>query len=131
MDRTSYSTNEVASLAGCSFRQLDYWSRNGVLEPSIVTAAGAGTRRAYSFADVERARVLASIAPLGAMSSVLAAITARLADDDVSSWPLLMFVLVDGTISDGIVPGVACYVIDVGGLTAAGRGRHRVHSPAA
>lgn len=130
MDRTSYSTTDVAALAGCSYRQLDYWSRNGVLEPSIEVGTGSGTRRSYSQGDVERARVLAAVAPLGAVSSVLAAITARLSGEDVSSWPLLLFVLVDGTISDTIVPGVGAYVVDVGGLCAAGRKRHRVHAPA-
>lgn len=121
-----FSTNDVAERTGCSYRQLDYWSRNGVLVPEIVEGQGSGTRRAYSAADVERARVVRAVSELGAPGPVLKRIVDELADPDLREWPLLLFVLVDGTVSHSIVPGVGCYCVDVGGLCAAGRGRHRV-----
>lgn len=127
----SYTTGEVAERARCSFRQLDYWARNGTLIPGIADASGHGSRRRYTTADVERARVLVELSALGATSPVLARVVAELAGEDMHEWPLLLFVLVDGTVSHTIVPGVACYVVDVGGLCAAGYGRRRVRSPAA
>lgn len=38
--------------AGISYRQLDYWARTGLVEPSIRSAAGSGSQRLYSFRDV-------------------------------------------------------------------------------
>ncbi len=38
--------------AGITYRQLDYWARTGLVEPSIRTATGSGTQRLYSFRDV-------------------------------------------------------------------------------
>lgn len=129
MDARHFSTSEVADLTGASYRQLDYWSRNGVLVPEF-EATGSGSRRSYSAADVERARVVRAVSELGAPGPVLTRIVAELADHDLREWPLLLFVLVDGTVSHSIVPGVGCYCVDVGGLCAAGRGRHRVSASA-
>ncbi len=38
--------------AGITYRQLDYWARTGLVEPSLRTATGSGTQRLYSFRDV-------------------------------------------------------------------------------
>lgn len=38
--------------AGITYRQLDYWARTGLVEPSVRTATGSGTQRLYSFRDV-------------------------------------------------------------------------------
>jgi DNA-binding transcriptional MerR regulator len=38
--------------AGITYRQLDYWARTGLLEPSVRSAAGSGTQRLYSFRDI-------------------------------------------------------------------------------
>ena len=38
--------------AGISYRQLDYWARTGLVEPSIRTASGSGTQRLYGFRDI-------------------------------------------------------------------------------
>lgn len=42
----------ACSAAGISYRQLDYWARTGLVEPSIRTASGSGTSRLYSFRDI-------------------------------------------------------------------------------
>lgn len=39
-------------VAGITYRQLDYWARTGLVEPSIRPATGSGTQRLYSFRDV-------------------------------------------------------------------------------
>jgi DNA-binding transcriptional MerR regulator len=38
--------------AGITYRQLDYWARTGLVEPSVRTAHGSGSQRLYSFTDV-------------------------------------------------------------------------------
>jgi len=38
--------------AGITYRQLDYWARTRLVEPSIRGAAGSGTQRLYSFRDI-------------------------------------------------------------------------------
>lgn len=38
--------------AGISYRQLDYWARTGLVEPTIRSAAGSGTSRLYGFKDI-------------------------------------------------------------------------------
>ena len=51
-DTKYYRTAEVAFTTGFSVRQLDYWARSKILEPSIQSATGSGTRRFYSFGDL-------------------------------------------------------------------------------
>lgn len=38
--------------AGITYRQLDYWARTGLVEPSVRTATGSGTQRLYGFRDI-------------------------------------------------------------------------------
>ena len=38
--------------AGITYRQLDYWARTGLVEPSVRAAQGSGTQRLYSFRDI-------------------------------------------------------------------------------
>ena len=47
-----YRGPTVCSAAGITYRQLDYWARTGLVEPSIRSASGSGTQRLYSFRDV-------------------------------------------------------------------------------
>jgi len=42
----------ACTAAGITYRQLDYWARTGLLEPSIRTAAGSGSARLYGFRDI-------------------------------------------------------------------------------
>lgn len=51
--------------AGISYRQLDYWARTGLVEPSIQAAAGSGTQRLYSFRDLVVLRVVKSLLEAG------------------------------------------------------------------
>jgi DNA-binding transcriptional MerR regulator len=42
----------ACSAAGISYRQLDYWARTGLVEPSVRSATGSGTSRLYGFRDI-------------------------------------------------------------------------------
>src|SRR3982750_3938496 len=57
----SFSTAEAARLTGLTPRQLDHWDHKGFLRPSLERAAGYGSARRYSFADVVRLRVAARL----------------------------------------------------------------------
>ena len=47
-----YRGATACAAAGISYRQLDYWARTGLLEPSVRTASGSGTARLYGFRDI-------------------------------------------------------------------------------
>jgi DNA-binding transcriptional MerR regulator len=47
-----YRGATACSAAGITYRQLDYWARTGLVEPSIRTAAGSGSARLYGFRDI-------------------------------------------------------------------------------
>ena len=47
-----YRGTSAATAAGLSYRQLDYWDRTDLVQPSVRTASGSGTQRLYSFRDI-------------------------------------------------------------------------------
>jgi DNA-binding transcriptional MerR regulator len=47
-----YKGATACTVAGITYRQLDYWARTGLIQPSIRPATGSGTMRLYSFQDV-------------------------------------------------------------------------------
>ena len=51
-DVIGYRGPTACSAAGITYRQLDYWARTGLVEPSVRGAAGSGTQRLYSFKDI-------------------------------------------------------------------------------
>jgi DNA-binding transcriptional MerR regulator len=51
-DDTGYRGAIAARAAGISYRQLDYWARTELVEPTIRGAAGSGSQRLYGFRDI-------------------------------------------------------------------------------
>jgi DNA-binding transcriptional MerR regulator len=49
---TGYRGPIAQRAAGITYRQLDYWARTGLVEPSLQPATGSGTHRLYSFRDI-------------------------------------------------------------------------------
>jgi DNA-binding transcriptional MerR regulator len=47
-----YRGPTACAAAGITYRQLDYWARTGLVEPSIRNAAGSGSQRLYGFRDI-------------------------------------------------------------------------------
>jgi DNA-binding transcriptional MerR regulator len=47
-----YRGPTACNAAGITYRQLDYWARTGLIEPSVRSASGSGTQRLYSFRDI-------------------------------------------------------------------------------
>jgi DNA-binding transcriptional MerR regulator len=51
-DDTGYRGPTACNAAGITYRQLDYWARTGLVEPSVRSATGSGTQRLYGFRDI-------------------------------------------------------------------------------
>ena len=47
-----YRGPTACKAAGITYRQLDYWARTGLVEPSVRSATGSGTQRLYGFQDI-------------------------------------------------------------------------------
>ena len=65
MSATGFGASAVLKLTGISYRQLDYWARTGLAGSSIRQAAGRGSRRVYSFADLVALRVVGQLRDAG------------------------------------------------------------------
>ncbi|MBC7590920.1 MAG: MerR family transcriptional regulator [Salinibacterium sp.] len=53
LDTNAGYRGAVASrAAGISYRQLDYWARTQLVEPTVRGAAGSGSQRLYGFRDI-------------------------------------------------------------------------------
>ncbi|MEY4390781.1 MAG: hypothetical protein RLZZ400_524 [Actinomycetota bacterium] len=50
--RLGYRGLPAAAAAGITYRQLDYWDRTGLLQPSVREASGSGSQRLYAFRDI-------------------------------------------------------------------------------
>lgn len=55
----------ACAAAGITYRQLDYWARTGLVEPSIRPASGSGTQRLYSFRDILVLRIVKRLIDTG------------------------------------------------------------------
>ncbi len=51
-DTAGYRGAVAARAAGISYRQLDYWARTELVEPTVRGAAGSGSQRLYGFRDI-------------------------------------------------------------------------------
>jgi DNA-binding transcriptional MerR regulator len=49
---SGYRGAVAARAAGISYRQLDYWARTQLVEPTVRGAAGSGSQRLYGFRDI-------------------------------------------------------------------------------
>ena len=47
-----YRGPTACAAAGITYRQLDYWARTGLVEPSVQGAHGSGSQRLYGFRDI-------------------------------------------------------------------------------
>lgn len=55
----------ACNAAGITYRQLDYWARTGLVEPSIRSASGSGSQRLYAFRDILVLRIVKRLIDTG------------------------------------------------------------------
>ena len=60
-----YRGPTACSAAGITYRQLDYWARTGLVEPTVRGATGSGTQRLYSFRDILLLKVIKRLLAAG------------------------------------------------------------------
>lgn len=62
---TGYRGPTACNAAGITYRQLDYWARTGLVDPSVRGATGSGTQRLYSFRDILLLKVIKRLLDAG------------------------------------------------------------------
>lgn len=89
---TGYRGKIAAQAASISYRQLDYWARTGLVEPSIRTAHGSGSQRLYSFRDILVLKVVKRLLDTGVSLQQIRQAVGHLKNrgvDDLSSITLM------------------------------------------
>lgn len=66
MQEAGYRGPQTCKIVGITYRQLDYWTRTGLVSPSLQPAQGSGTQRLYSFNDLLQLKVIKSLNDAGA-----------------------------------------------------------------
>lgn len=51
-NEVGYTGKQAANAAGITYRQLDYWARTELVEPTVRGASGSGSQRLYGFRDI-------------------------------------------------------------------------------
>jgi len=71
-----YRGPTACSAAGITYRQLDYWARTGLIEPSVRGATGSGSQRLYSFRDILILKVIKRLLDAGiSLQNIRTAVT--------------------------------------------------------
>ena len=66
--------------AGVTYRQLDYWARTGLVEPSVRNPSGSGNHRLYNFGDILVLKVVKRLLDTGVSLQQIRVAVAALRD---------------------------------------------------
>ena len=66
MEQTGYRGPQTCKIVGITYRQLDYWTRTGLVTPSLQPAQGSGTQRLYGFSDLLQLKLIKELTDAGA-----------------------------------------------------------------
>jgi len=64
-NQVGYSGKKTAEIVGITYRQLDYWARTNLVRPSLLDAAGSGSRRQYTYQDLLELKVIKTLLDAG------------------------------------------------------------------
>jgi DNA-binding transcriptional MerR regulator len=64
-DDTGFRGPTACNAAGITYRQLDYWARTKLVEPTVRSAGGSGTQRLYSFKDILLLKIIKRLLDAG------------------------------------------------------------------
>jgi len=95
-DEVGYRVPIACQVAGITYRQLDYWARTKLVQPSIRSAHGSGTQRLYSFRDILVLKIVKGLLDTGiSLQNIRRAVEklSNLGVDDLSTITLVS----DGT----------------------------------
>jgi DNA-binding transcriptional MerR regulator len=83
-DHVGYRGPVACAAAGITYRQLDYWARTGLVEPTVRGASGSGSQRLYSFRDVLTLRIVKRLIDTGVSLPNIRSAIAHLSDREGS-----------------------------------------------
>ncbi len=89
---TGYRGPTACRAAGITYRQLDYWARTGLVEPTVRPATGSGTQRLYSFRDILVLKVVKRLLDTGVSLQQIRAAVSHLRErgvDDLAQITLM------------------------------------------
>ena len=85
MEMSGYRGPQACKIVGITYRQLDYWTRTGLVRASVRDAQGSGTQRLYSFNDLLQLKVIKRLTDAGAslkkVRQAIEYVTTNLEDD--------------------------------------------------
>ena len=87
-----YRGPTACAAAGITYRQLDYWARTGLVEPSVRAAHGSGSQRLYGFRDILVLKVVKRLLDTGISLQQIRAAVQHLRDhgsDDLAQVTLM------------------------------------------
>ncbi|ENO17498.1 MerR family transcriptional regulator [Schaalia cardiffensis F0333] len=91
-DGLGYRGPVACTAAGITYRQLDYWARTGLLQPSVRAARGSGSQRLYSFKDILVLKIVKKLLDTGVSLQQVRTAVVQLQDrgvDDLASITLM------------------------------------------
>lgn len=91
-ENVGYRGPTACAAAGITYRQLDYWARTGLVEPSVRAAHGSGSQRLYGFRDILVLRVVKKLLDTGISLQQIRAAVNHLRDrgtDDLARLTLM------------------------------------------
>ena len=95
-DTGSYSGKQACEIVGISYRQLDYWDRQGVVCPSLRPAHGSGSQRRYSYRDLVRLRMVKQLLDAGVQLKNARKAIEYLREEEGADWQTASIVLAEG-----------------------------------
>jgi DNA-binding transcriptional MerR regulator len=111
-----YRGPTACAAAGITYRQLDYWARTGLVEPSVRAAHGSGSQRLYSFRDILVLKAVKRLLDTGISLQQIRAAVDHLRDRTIGDLPRLTLM------SDGISVYECASADEVVDLLAGGQG---------
>jgi DNA-binding transcriptional MerR regulator len=115
-EHVGYRGPTACAAAGITYRQLDYWARTGLVDPSIRSATGSGSQRLYSFKDILVLKVVKRLLDTGISLQQIRTAVTHLRDrgtDDLARLTLM---------SDGVSVYECASADEVVDLLAGGQG---------
>ena len=115
-ENVGYRGPTACAAAGITYRQLDYWARTGLVEPSVRAARGSGSQRLYGFRDILVLKVVKKLLDTGISLQQIRAAVTHLRDrgtDDLARLTLM---------SDGVTVYECTSADQVVDLLAGGQG---------
>lgn len=91
-DGLGYRGPVACAAAGITYRQLDYWARTGLLQPSVRAARGSGSQRLYSFKDILVLKIVKKLLDTGVSLQQVRSAVVQLQDrgvDDLAAITLM------------------------------------------